>query len=42
MSGGEVGSEIGSSANPHKFYVILEFTHYQKHFAFAMDGADKE
>lgn len=40
MSGGEVESEIGSPENPHKLYVILEFTHYQKHVMFSMDGAD--
>lgn len=29
-----------SHVNPHKLYVILEFTHYQKHVMFSMDGAD--
>lgn len=40
MSGGEVESEIGSPANPHKLYVSLGFNHYQKHVMFSMDGAD--
>jgi len=40
MSCGEVESETGSPANLHKLYVILEFTHYQKHVMFSMDGAD--
>lgn len=40
MSGGEVGTELGSPVNPHKLYIILEFTHYQKHVMFSMDGAD--
>lgn len=33
-----VGAEL--PANPHKLYIILEFTHYQRHVVFTMDGAD--
>lgn len=40
MSGGQIESETGTPANPHKLYVILEFTHYQKHYMSSMDEAD--
>ena len=40
MSSRQELNKAKSAINPHKLYVILEFTHYQKHTTFTMDGAD--